>query len=488
VLESNTLIGASAVTQQIVNVGKVHEDRRYSGHVLRPRTQSEVSVPLMVGSTSNQGGETLIGILDIQSSEPSSFASEDLDVLQILAQQTATYIRNAQLFEETQAARLTADAANKKKTQFLSEMSHELRTPLQTVITRSQWMLGHPEMYGDVPLPREYLDDMRSIAKSGKHLHSLINDVLDLSKIEAGEYEIVRNNIEPVPLLHDVESTYTGLLREGVAFQRQYSNDLPRIYGDDLNIKKILGNLIGNACKFTDQGAITLNVTLEPSEMCFSIADTGPGISPEAQARLFLAYSQGDRRTARDHEGTGLGLFLCKQLVTLHNGRIWCESVVGLGSTFYFTIPLALAESEPTAQEGVNHNSSRAVVFPKSERKVLPVQILVLDVEPTTRNQLDNILSGAQYEVVTTTTADEARAYATATLSAGVIVAVHPDSSNEILEVSQLLRKNADLLHTKVVDFKIAVDGSILESELLKMLARELAILEPNPLSNQVII
>jgi len=156
-IDSNTLIGATAVTRQIVNVDKVHEDGRYSTHKLRPDTQSEVSLPLMVGSTFTQGGETLIGILDIQSNRPHSFSSEDVEVLQILAQQTAISIRNAQLFEETQAARLVADAGNKKKTQFLSEMSHELRTPLQTVITNSQWMLGHPRCTVMCPYPGNIL-------------------------------------------------------------------------------------------------------------------------------------------------------------------------------------------------------------------------------------------------------------------------------------------------------------------------------------------
>jgi signal transduction histidine kinase/DNA-binding response OmpR family regulator len=474
----DSLIGAAALSRQVINVGNVQVDTRYASHSLRPHTRSEVSLPLVVGAENAE--QTLIGVLDIQSDQRDAFSPEDIEVLQILANQIAIAIRNAQLFEEAQRARQLADEANRKKTKFLSEMSHELRTPLQVVITRSQWMLKHPEMYGGVALPRTYIADLASIETSGKLLHSLINNILDLSKIEAGEVNVEISVIDPLPILRDAQQGYTALLPQGVELCAEYPEHLPYILGNDLHIKQILGNLLSNACKFTQQGRIRLDAQVVDGHLRFSVADTGPGIPPEVQALLFKPFTQGSREITRKYGGTGLGLHLCKQLVTLYKGDIGCTSEEGQGATFYFTIPLARPEDLTPGETSVQQPASRAAIFPRQPRQ-LPAQILVIDLQPTTREQLATGLSQAGYSVAIAETTALGRTLSTLLALYAVVIVIHSDSPGEILELAHSCRQENNLKSLAIIESK-AVEGSTLwQRELIGQLHPDRAGVEDIP-------
>ena len=264
------------------------------------------------------------------------FNSHDLKLAETFADQAAIAIKNVSLFNEIQQKSRELEVANRHKSEFLANMSHELRTPLNAVIGFSE-VLGQG-IFGDVnEKQKEYLEDILS---SGKHLLSLINDILDLSKIEAG-----RMDLEPstFSLANALDS---GLMivrerasRHGISLKAAVPPDLPPVVADERKVKQILFNLLSNAVKFTpDGGRIDVRVAAENGDVRIDVQDTGIGIAPEDQSRIFTEFQQVGRERSR--EGTGLGLTLSKRYVELHGGRLWVESTPGKGSTFSFTLPL----------------------------------------------------------------------------------------------------------------------------------------------------
>jgi signal transduction histidine kinase len=241
---------------------------------------------------------------------------------------------------EAEIMKETAEAANKAKSDFLASMSHEFRTPLNAVIGFSELMstgLGGPL----TDQQKEYVTD---IFTSGQHLLSLVNDILDLSKVEAGRMELQMNefNIERL-----IETSIALFKEEAYKHSLQMTfkitHGLDTMIGDERKIKQVLFNLLGNAVKFTpDGGRIQVEATLTDDKefLKYSVSDTGIGISSEDQNKLFKPFEQVDTRLTRKYKGTGLGLSLCKQLVELHGGRIWVESEAGKGSKFIFVIPV----------------------------------------------------------------------------------------------------------------------------------------------------
>ncbi len=326
-------IGEAALSHQLVYVNDVQRDGKYTSHGLRSDARSEVSIPLIIGSSSGQE-EVLVGVLDIHDKKANAFMPEDLSVLQILGREIAIAIRNAQLFDEIQRV----DAA---KTNFISYMGHEVRNPITNILHATETILKYPEIYRDAVLPNQYREDIGDIESEAQHLRNLMDDILDLSKIEAGKVEMSIRAVNPVPILRYVEQQTAASLHNGVSLECLYGDQLPAILADDLRLRQVLINLIGNAVKFTKQGKITLDAQVTDGKLCFSVSDTGPGISPEAQVRLFHPYIQASMQISRDYGGTGLGLTISKQLVELQGGALWLESQVDRGTTFFFTIPLA---------------------------------------------------------------------------------------------------------------------------------------------------
>ncbi|HYT96959.1 MAG TPA: ATP-binding protein, partial [Casimicrobiaceae bacterium] len=265
------------------------------------------------------------------------FSEKDIALLKTFADQAVIAIQNARLFREIQDKGRQLEIANQHKSEFLANMSHELRTPLNAIIGFSEVLLER--LFGDV---NEKQDDyLKDIHSSGRHLLSLINDILDLSKVEAGRMELEPTSFN-LPAAVDNAMT---LIREraqqhNVALSANVDTTFGEIVADERKFKQILLNLLSNAVKFTpDGGRIDVTARRADAQTMISVRDTGVGIAVHDQAAVFEEFRQVGHDYMRKQEGTGLGLALTKKFVELHGGRIWLESELGKGSTFTFTIP-----------------------------------------------------------------------------------------------------------------------------------------------------
>jgi len=259
-----------------------------------------------------------------------------VNLLQTFATQSALAIQNARLFREIEEKSRQIEAANRHKSEFLANMSHELRTPLNAIIGFSEVLLD-PSMEVTKEEQSQFLTDVLS---SGKHLLGLINEVLDLAKIEAGKLEL---QIEPA-LLQDVVEAVSNTMRslavrKSLELRAECDEQLAPFAMDGARVKQVLLNLLGNAIKFTHEGGrVWVRAGAEGVTARIEIGDTGPGIAPEDQERIFLEFQQAGSDAGKP-QGTGLGLALAKKFVEMHGGKIWVESEVGKGSRFFFTLP-----------------------------------------------------------------------------------------------------------------------------------------------------
>jgi two-component system, NtrC family, sensor kinase len=279
------------------------------------------------------------GSLTIRWQDVQPFSSKQVALLQSFAAQAVIAIENVRLFKELEAANRGLEAASRHKSEFLANMSHELRTPLNAVIGFSEVLLQR--MFGELNAKQdEYLKD---IYASGQHLLSLINDILDLSKIEAGRMELAPAPFHlPTALENAVTLVKERAGRHGIALQLDLDPQLGELVGDERKIKQVLLNLLSNAVKFTPEGGrISLKAALTDGSVEIAVTDTGIGIAPEDQAAIFEEFRQVGSDETRKQEGTGLGLTLAKKFVELHGGRIWVESEPGRGSRFTFTLPVS---------------------------------------------------------------------------------------------------------------------------------------------------
>ena len=281
--------------------------------------------------------QRIIGALVVWRREAGEFAPDVVNLLQTFASQSVLAILHARLFREVKAQSLELEAASRHKSEFLANMSHELRTPLNAIIGFSEVL--SERMFGEVNEKQaEYLHD---ILESGRHLLSLINDILDLSKIEAGRMELEPTEFD----LSDTVENAMSLVRErahrrGIALQRTIDERVGTIRADERKVKQVLLNLLSNALKFTPEGgAISVRAELRDGVAQISVTDSGVGIAPEDQEAVFEEFRQVGR-AEKKVEGTGLGLAISRRFIELHGGRIWVNSRVGMGSTFAFTLPL----------------------------------------------------------------------------------------------------------------------------------------------------
>lgn len=250
-------------------------------------------------------------------------------------------LRSQVLGEKLQDINEELESAKHFRGQFLANMSHELRTPLNAIIGFSETMLSFPMMYDDVELPESYRRDLMQIHESGQQLLTVINDILDLSKVDAGKLEIHLERVQLDPLIDSVLMTAGGLIaQKPIELKRDASLRLPDVYADESRLRQVLLNLYSNAAKFTDKGSITLHVTDAENDMVrFSVIDTGEGIKADAVEKIFEEFTQTDTRGRDPRAGAGLGLTISRRLVNLMHGRIWAESVYGEGSTFHVVVP-----------------------------------------------------------------------------------------------------------------------------------------------------
>jgi signal transduction histidine kinase len=292
--------------------------------------QSLLAVPLL-------SEQKIMGALTIYRRETGTFAPAVVNLLQTFATQSVLAIQNARLFREIEDKGRQIEAANRHKSEFLANMSHELRTPLNAIIGFSE-VLGE-RLFGELNEKQaEYTEDILS---SGRHLLSLINEILDLSKVEAGRMELEMTNFDLPSALENARTfVRERAVRHGITLDLSVDKRLGDFVGDERKIKQILLNLLSNAVKFTPEGGrIRIDARKTDGAVEISVSDTGIGISPEDQPKIFEEFRQVGSDYAHKVEGTGLGLTLAKKFVELHGGKIWVTSDVGKGSTFSFTLP-----------------------------------------------------------------------------------------------------------------------------------------------------
>lgn len=262
-------------------------------------------------------------------------------------------LRNAYyLIERTNHALAQAQAelveARRLKTDFVNTVSHELRAPLNFIVGFSELMVNNPEVYGDVPWPEGLRQDIEDIYLSSSHLARLIDDILDLAQIEAHRMILRREEADVSEIAREAaDMIRPWLARRGLTFTERYQGDLPPLYLDRTRIRQVILNLLNNAARFTERGAVSLLVKRQDDYALVSVSDTGPGTEPSQLSRIFQEFVQLDTGRGRSVGGSGLGLAICRRFVEMHGGRIWAESTPGQGSTFHVSLPIG--SSPPVA-------------------------------------------------------------------------------------------------------------------------------------------
>jgi GAF domain-containing protein len=329
------VLGRTAITLEPIQVPDITVPAAYEGRLRETLVESGVRAILAVPMV--REGQ-LIGCLGVTRNQPGAFPAETIDLLKTFATQSALAIQNARLFHELADKSRQLEAASRHKSEFLANMSHELRTPLNAIIGFSEVLAQG--MFGEINEKQtEYLQD---ILESGRHLLSLINDILDLSKIEAGRMELEAADFDlPSAIENALVLVRERAIRRGIRLGSTIDKRLGMISGDERKVKQILLNLLSNALKFTPEGGqVDVTARLLDDRAEVSVADTGIGIAPTDQATVFEEFRQvgtADKKA----EGTGLGLTLSRKFIELHGGKIWVQSAVGRGSTFTFTLPVS---------------------------------------------------------------------------------------------------------------------------------------------------
>ncbi len=296
-------------------------------------SRAELAVPLILR------GE-LIGVLGVKREKARDWTTEEVSAVETVAGQVTLALENARLSKEQEKTIVQLKDIDRLKSEFLTSMSHELRTPLNSIIGFADVLLQGID--GD--LTDNAMVDVQAIYNSGQHLLALINDILDLSKIEAGKMELVREPVAIADVTEAVLSSASSLIKDKpVRMLVEVEEAMPLLYADRLRLNQVLLNLVSNAVKFTEKGSITIRAEVKdeaPGEVFISVIDSGWGIPENMLDKIFERFRQVDSSSTRKVGGTGLGLAICRQLVEMHGGRIGVTSEMGVGSTFYFTIPL----------------------------------------------------------------------------------------------------------------------------------------------------
>jgi len=327
------VLGRTAITLEPVQVADIALSGAYEGRLREILIDSGIRAILAVPMV-REGH--LIGCLAVTRNQPGEFPTETIELLRTFATQSALAIQNARLYQEIEDKSRQLEAASQHKSEFLANMSHELRTPLNAVIGFSEVL--RDRMFGELnEKQEEYLNDIHA---SGQHLLSLINDILDLSKIEAGRMELELTEFDlPATLENALTLVRERAGRHGIALTLNVDEGVEQVRADERKVRQVVLNLLSNAIKFTPAGG-RIEVRAAPVDgfVEVSVSDTGVGIAPEDQEAIFEEFRQVGT-AAKKVEGTGLGLALSRKFIELHGGRIWVKSEVGHGSTFTFTLP-----------------------------------------------------------------------------------------------------------------------------------------------------
>jgi signal transduction histidine kinase len=336
-----TLVGRTSLEGRPIHIPDVLADAEYTWTEATKRggQRTLLGVPLL-----REGRP--IGVMAMNRLTVRPFTDKQIDLLTTFADQAVIAIENVRLFDEIQDKSRQLAEASQHKSQFLANMSHELRTPLNAILGYTELILD--SVYGGMPeKARSVLD---RIQRNGRHLLGLINDVLDLSKIEAGQLILALADYSLKTVVETVYTAVEQLAKEKkLGFKVEVTPDLPDGRGDERRLTQVLLNLAGNAIKFTDQGEVAIRATAANGSFEVSVRDSGPGISPADQAKLFQEFQQADNSITRKKGGTGLGLAISKRIIEMHGGKIRVESVVGQGSTFSFTLPVTVEQQAKPA-------------------------------------------------------------------------------------------------------------------------------------------
>jgi signal transduction histidine kinase len=330
--ERGSASGRALLERRIVHIPDVNTDPDYtfSEAIRLGDFRTILGVPML-----REG--VPIGVLALTRSEVRPFTDKQIELVSTFADQAAIAIENVRLFDEIQDKSRQLEIASQHKSQFLANMSHELRTPLNAILGYTELILDN--IYGETPEKmREVLERVQA---NGKHLLGLINDVLDLSKIEAGQLTLSLADYSLKDIVHTVftavESLATG---KKLTLTTDVAANLPTGHGDERRLAQVLLNLVGNAIKFTDNGGVAIKATTADGSFTIAVRDTGSGIAPSDRGKIFEEFQQADNSATKRKGGTGLGLSIAKRIIEMHGGRIWVESDVGKGSTFAFSIPV----------------------------------------------------------------------------------------------------------------------------------------------------
>jgi signal transduction histidine kinase len=336
-----TVAGRVLLEGKPVHVPDVQTDPEYTMVDISRRTGYHTILGLPLLREGNPIGVVILGRTTVR-----PFTEKQIGLATTFADQAVIAIENVRLFDEIQDKSRQLEEASQHKSQFLANMSHELRTPLNAILGYTELMADGA--YGE---PSEkMLGILKRLEANGKHLLGLINDVLDLSKIEAGQLVLELSDYCIQDIAQTVRSTLEPLASDKkLAFKLELAPDLPPGHGDGRRLTQVLINLVGNAIKFTDAGDVAIKAEADNGSFYVSVRDTGPGISAVDQAKLFQEFQQADNAITRKKGGTGLGLAISKRIIEMHGGRIWVESQPGQGSTFTFTLPVIVERQAEAA-------------------------------------------------------------------------------------------------------------------------------------------
>ena len=338
----HSIVARAVRERSAIIINDITADEGFLENPLLPNTRAEMAIPIIVG-------EKVLGVFDVQSEKVGHFSQEDANIYNTLATQIGIALQNARLYKEQSATVAQLRELDRLKSSFLANMSHELRTPLNSILGFADVMLEEL----DGPLTPYMDNDLKLIQKNGQHLLHLINDVLDMAKIESGKMNL---NIEKFKLqetIEDVTSITSALANEKnlALFIEPDSDHEVEINADKIRLRQVMINLINNAIKFTEKGEIAIHVAREANNVLISVKDTGIGIPIDQLESVFQEFTQVDTTTTRKAGGTGLGLPISRRLIEMHSGRLWVESsgVDGEGSTFYVFLPIEakIKEDEP---------------------------------------------------------------------------------------------------------------------------------------------
>ena len=396
-------------------------------------------------------GNDVVGMLVVRRRAPGAFPQSTVDLIKTFAAQSVLAIQNARLFHEIEDKRRELEVAGQHKSQFLANMSHELRTPLNAIIGYSEILQEDVADLGQDNVGR----DLKKIEGAGRHLLGLINDILDLSKVEAGKMDVFLEDVEIVPLLEEVRALIVPLAeKNGNTLKLRPAKNLGSMHTDRTKLKQSLLNILSNGSKFTQNGRLTLvaeRFKADRPMVRFAVSDTGIGMTEEQVGRLFQAFSQADASTTKKYGGTGLGLAISRRFCQLLGGDIAVTSRPGKGSTFTITLPAhseAPAQVKPAAAPRISPDASNGAT------------VLIVDDDAAARELLSASLKSAGYRLVHAASGEEALALARTVRPDAITLDVmmpKPDG----WEVLSTLKADADLCDIPVVMVTMAPDRGI---------------------------